>query len=364
MEKNVVFMLTQTPSKTPPYFPPSVTITGMSKVIDIETGEERILVYNPASNTIWGDKMTNLKDKDYPKFVNIKFINGFRTVSSKEQNLLKFLRLSGCNEANNETRVLNSVLFREINAEKKASNTLDDVRLLDNARYFASNADIKEVRLYALALAKNAGEIAQLQQMSDYEVRLNLRFKAEKNPIAFLENMKDQVLINKVKIIQAIYNDTIVLNESNNTLSWKNGNEFLVPPLGMDVVKYLSEMSVKHEKYANLLNDIITASNGESKEIIGKKENHKANSQVQDKIVSKHTESPSLSEEENEDKEDVENIIERLIDVGVLEVSTNKVWHTFKRGTPEERKFKRYLGFRDALKNDVDFKAKIDAILN
>src|SRR3972149_6483331 len=108
MEKNVVFMLTQTPSKTPPYFPPSVTITGMSKVIDIETGEERILVYNPASNTIWGDKMTNLKDKDYPKFVNIKFINVFTTVSAQDRMRVKYQGFIAGYHANTETRVLNS----------------------------------------------------------------------------------------------------------------------------------------------------------------------------------------------------------------------------------------------------------------
>lgn len=363
MSKSVVFMLTQNPSKLGS-FPPVNKIAGISRVLfeDEKGKRERIAFYNPSSTTIWADETVLPVGKDVPNYTNILFKNGIKTVSPNEINLLKFLRICGMNEANNETRITNAILFREINVEQKAHQTLDEVKLLDNARHFASNADIREVRAYALGLAKNAGEINQVQQMSEYEVRLHLRFKAEKNPITFLENMKDQVLINKVKIIQAIYNDTIVHNQAENTLSWKNGNEFLVAPIGTEVIKYLSEMSVKNEKYAQLLKDIEVASKGEAKEILQKetKQTPKVVNQVVEQT--KNEEETEVLEDDSEE-ESIEDIIEQLVDMDLLEVSANKVWHTYKRGTAEERKFKGRAEFEAALKYDENFKQTIETIL-
>lgn len=363
MSKSVVFMLTQNPSKLGS-FPPVNKIAGISRVLfeDEKGKRERIAFYNPSSTTIWADETVLPVGKDVPNYTNILFKNGIKTVSPNEINLLKFLRICGMNEANNETRITNAILFREINVEQKAHQTLDEVKLLDNARHFTSNADIREVRAYALGLAKNAGEINQVQQMSEYEVRLHLRFKAEKNPITFLENMKDQVLINKVKIIQAIYNDTIVHNQAENTLSWKNGNEFLVAPIGTEVIKYLSEMSVKNEKYAQLLKDIELASKGGAKEIL-QKETPKA-----PKVEKQAAEQPNFEEEtevleDDSEEESIEDIIEQLVDMDLLEVSANKVWHTYKRGTAEERKFKGRAEFEAALKYDENFKQTIETIL-
>ena len=380
LNQSFVFALTQKPAKKPPFFPPTSTIVGTSRVIDPDTGKERLAIYMPSATSIWVDEISALKDEKTPSGKSIKFINGFKTVSAKEQNLLKFLRVCGQNEANDETRIENTILFRELNREKKATETFDTFKVLDNARYFVSNAPEREVRAYALALAKTAGELTQIQQMSEFEVRLHLRHNAEKNPTKFLENMKDTTLMNKVKIIEAIYADVIVLNEEQRTLAWKGGNEFIEAPIGIDPVTYLSDMATKHEKFDKLIVEIQKRRKGESpdninvdsfgsnsiKESSPKESEAEMEKRIRAKVLAEMSGTTKQSETPTkESNSENDSFVNKLLDKEVLIQAG--AWLFYKKDTSTEKKWQgknalvRDLDKNKLLKNELE--AELEAVL-
>ena len=355
LDKSYTFVLTQPRANKQPFYPPNTLMCGESKVrfTDPKTGDvrERYAIYLPSATSIWADEITSLRDVANPKGQTINIVNGVKVINSRESNLLKFFRVAGMNEANDKTRIRNVVVYRELNQVKKAEEVFDNMKQLDNARYFVSNQDIKEVRAYALALSKTASEVSIIQQMSEYELRLHLRQVAERNPATFIEGMKDLVLINKVKIIQAIYDDTIISNEKDGSLSWKDGSEFLVAPKGMSAVQYLAEMSVKSEKHLRMLQDI---EEGGSRK--PKSETKKPTSKKQ--------------EEEEEDFDDkvltptgIEMLIEKAIEEEHIYVTANKVWHIYKRDMDGELKFKGRKELSTELEQNDDFRLELEALI-
>ena len=256
MTKSVTFILTQKASPKPPFYPPTVTIVSKSKVFDKQTKKERLAIYSASATSIWVDEIPYLKEEKNPRGDAIVFKNGMLTVSTANKNLLDFLRVCGKNEANSDTNLSDSVLFREINVEKKAKESYQNIRELDNARSFVSNTEERQLRAYAIAMAKDLGEVSMVQRMSEYELRLHLRHKAETNPRTFIENLKNELLSNKVVLIKAQYEDIIVLNEDENTLSWKNGGVFFSAPKGFNVIDYLADSATKTANGLKLVRDV------------------------------------------------------------------------------------------------------------
>ena len=333
LEKERRFVLTQRASKQYPFYPPTVTIPGACEVFDPETNQQRTAVYMPGQNTIWADEITSLKNEKRIEGKSILIKNGVISVSARESNKLKYLEVAGYNEANSETRINSAVLYRELDVEKLAEKSFEDSRKLDNARHFVNNNDIKEVRAYGLALAKNNSDYKAIQGMSEYEVRVYMRGLAEKNPSLFIDGMQQESLKNKVRIIHAIYSDVLVLNESERTLSWKNGSTFITAPSGLDVVVYFAEMAIDNPKYKEAFETMTT-------------------------LMKKDSEPKSEKVEQQEPKSIQETLIDNLLEKEVVTCSGNNTWFKYKKGK-EELKWKSKKIFIEALKEDKELLAEL-----
>lgn len=335
LQKERRFVLTQRASKQYPFYPPTVTIPGACEVYDPKTDKQRTAVYMPGQNTIWADEIESLKNEKRIEGKSILIKNGVISVSARESNKLKYLEVAGYNEANTDTRINSAVLYRELDVERLAEKSFEDSKKLDNARYFVNNNDIKEVRAYGLALAKNNADYKAIQDMSEYEVRVYMRGLAEKNPSLFIDGMQQESLRNKVRIIHAIYSDVLVLNESERTLSWKNGSTFITAPSGLDVVVYFAEMAIDNPKYKEAF-DTMTTLMKQDKTPVDKSE----------KV------------ERQELKSIQETLIDNLLEKEVVTCSGNNTWFKYKKGK-EELKWKSKKIFIEALKEDKELLAEL-----
>lgn len=330
------FIVTKKPNKNGQFAPTDI-IPGECEVYytdDKGKTEQRTAIYLPGQKTIWADEIPSLEKEKVIKGKSILFKNGFKVVNAREKNLLDFLQISGNNQANNDSRINSAILYRELDKEVLAANTYEKDRDIDKARYFISMSDITEVRAYALALAKNAAEYKLIQEMSEYEVRVALRPKAQSNPEYFIEGMQDLSLRHKALVIQGIYKDIVKLDEQERTLSWSDGGVFAQAPTGMDVVTYFSQMSIESPKHKESFNEIVSQVKGNSKEEVSPKQE----SQVKPKEpISKSVE---------------DTLIDSLLEKGVLTVKSNNTWFKYKEGEDDELKWQTKTKLLKELKED------------
>ena len=306
LKKERRFVLAKTPNLQGEPYNPTEFIPGECEVYDSEKGVVRTAVYLPGVQTIWADEIESLKGKDRILGKKILFNNGWKIVSPKEANLLKYLLVAGYNEANTETRVNSSVLYKEWAVEELAKTKFEDNRKKDDAVYFVNHADIREVRAYALALASNKTQIENIQKASEFEVRLGLRPLAEKNPEKFIEAMQEVSLRNKVKIIQAMYSDVILVNDKDRAISWKGGDVFITAPLGMDVIDYFASMSVDAPKFKDVFEAVVSRMN------LGETKNKKTN-----------------VEEVDEEKSIQDTLLDLAVEQGVITGGKNNMWFIY-----------------------------------
>lgn len=332
LKKERRFVLSRRPNANGEPYNPVEFIPGECEVYDSETDRVRTAVYLPGVHTIWADEIESLKGKDRVIGKKILFNNGWKIVSPKEANLLKYLLVAGYNEANTETRVNSSVLYKEWVVEELAKNKFEDNKKKDDAVYFVNNADIREVRAYALALAKNKTQIENIQRASEFEVRLGLRPIAEKNPEKFIEAMQEVSLRNKVRIIQAIYSDVILHNEKDRTLSWKGGEMFITAPIGMDVIDYFASMSVDAPKFKDVFEAMVSRMN--------------PNKTTKEEIIEKV--------EEEEEKSIQETLLSLAVEKGVITGGKKNMWFVYG-----DTKFKTKTDILNALAEDKDLAEEI-----
>jgi hypothetical protein len=265
LQKERRFVLAKTPNKQGEPYNPTESVPGECEVYDPTTDKIRTAVYLPGVSSIWADEIEALKNDKKIRGKKILFTNGWKIVSPKETNLLHYLLVAGYNADNNETRVNSSVIYKEFKTDELAKDRFETNKKKDNAVYFVNNADIREVRAYALALAANSAQWKTIQDASEFEVRIGLRPLAEKNPEKFIEAMQDTVLRNKVKVIRAIYADIIVLDEAARTLKWKSGDIFIIAPAGMDVILNFAELAVNNPKFVKVFEAMEEALEGTPK---------------------------------------------------------------------------------------------------
>ena len=330
LKKERKFVLTRKPSRQGNPYPPSVFIPGECEVYDPTTNTQRTAVYLAGAKSIWADEIPALREEKVIQGKKIIIKNGFLSVSPKEKNKLDYLLVCGYNESNDETRINSAVIFKELDVEKLAEKSFENSKILDNARYFVNNADIREVRAYGLAWAKTNAEYKAIQDMSEYEVRVYMRKLAEKNPSMFVESMQDSAIRNKVRIIHAIYSDILILNEQDRTLSWKGGDVLIKAPNGLDVVVYFAQMAIDNPKYKEAFETMTS---------LMKNDEPKSENLEREETV------------KEEPKSTQEQLIDSLLSSKVLTGGKNNMWFKYKKDD-EELKWKTKKDLIKALKED------------
>ncbi len=274
-KKTITFQTTTPPSSRYPFFNPTTLIPAECEVSFIPTRDgiarpeeayTRVAKYIPGMKSIWKDEWTELDQSKRARSLKLSF--GFISVDARDKNLLDYLRYSGYNIANDETRINSSVLYKELNYEHDAKKIVEDERKLEAAKNFVLNAPIGEVRAIALALATTKARVEEIHNQDEYTLRYSLRGVAQNDPDAFLGNMKGGASKNKVIIVKALQAKIINADDVEGYISWAKNDEIIVEsPPGVDPIEHFADLSVSNDKYKVLIRsikDLLNESNGKS----------------------------------------------------------------------------------------------------
>lgn len=269
----IMFQLSKAPGKAFPFYPPTETIPAQSEILfipekldangkgtgegDMEKAYNRLIAYIPGMRSIYVDEWSDKEKEKLKELKSIKFIIGFKTISTRERTLLAYLRMAGYNQANEDTRISPAVLYKEVDYEAEAKKVVEHDNKLINAQYFVNNNPIDEVRAYAEALCKTQGEVESVRKQDEYTVRYKLREIARTTPDVFTKGLTDPVMKNRLFIVRALQKGIIKCNEKDTELSWaNNGKVFIEAPSGMTVIPYFAELSSKNDKYKEMLESV------------------------------------------------------------------------------------------------------------
>lgn len=320
-QESFTFVLTKAPNKNGQYNPTEI-IPGTCEMYDEEQERTRICCYIPGQTTIWADEIKNYEDvKKNTK--SIVITNGVKVIQKRENLLLQYMRNVGYNQSNKEANASGTTLFKEINRENDAKTAFLHNKEKDNAVYFVNNEKIEDVRSYALAIAKNVSEYNHVQTMSEYELRLAMRRMAEKEPKKFLEGMKEVATKNKVIIIKAIYKDVIKIDTGQTTLTWSNGGKLIEAPKGMNVIEYFSKACMDSPTHEKSFRTMIEILKDPSASFQGEKPK---------------TNEGSAEKGESSNNEEIEALINKALDTGVITCGQNGLWYKYKVGKWKTRK--------------------------
>ena len=288
---------TKAPRGAYPYYNPTELIPNECEIlwIDPKTEEEqvRLIRYVRGMKNIFVDEWSDAEKKKRGK--KIKLTDGHLDVSTRDKNLLQFLRLAGYNRANKDTRMPDtSVLYEIFDYEAKAKEVVEERNRMKEAENFVSTAPIEEVRAFALALCKNKAEADSTMVEAEFTLRYKMQNLAAKDPNKFIDIMKSDSMKNKVYIHRALTQGVISMTNDSKGLTFPNEMEsFCVAPDGMSVVEWFADLSGKNDKYIKILETI--------KEMLDVKEPEPAKEQLsfQEQIFNNALESGKLEKTNN-----------------------------------------------------------------
>ena len=335
----IMFQLSKQPGQSFPFYPPTEIVPAQSEVLfipekldskgqptgegDMDKATNRLIAYLPGMRSIYVDEWSDKEKENLKKLKSIKFINGFKTISTREKTLLEYLRTAGYNQANNATRIGSTTIYREVSYEDEAKKVVDKDNKMINAQYFVNNNPIDEVRAYAEVLCKTQAEVESVRTAGENTVRYNLKELAKTNPELFISGLTDPAMKNRLFIVRALQRDIIGIDDKETELFWNTNKEvFVQAPSGMSVIHYFADLSSKNDKYGKMVESI--------KEL--------------------------LNEEPKKEKSDwVTVFIENAIEKGAIITSGN--WHLIPGETEDDEPILKYNGInklRDAIKGSKD----------
>jgi hypothetical protein len=293
------------PSNRFPFYPPTEIIPGECEILhEDENGNKttRLIRYVSGMKSVfvdeWSDKERSLKPK------KIKLTNGFKQISTRDQNLYNFVKLSGYNSANDDSRMPGtSVLYEVLDYEQKAKEAVTQRNRTIEAEHFVANAPLEDVRSYALALCKSKSEADSLAKDTEFTVRHRLMAVAKSNPETFIDGLQSKALKNKIIIHKALQEGIILLTPDSSAMFFDGGEEFVKAPSGMSVIDWFADLSIKNADYTSILDSI--------KEKVSTPEKSKENTSWEDQLLEKALKSGSIVKSNNwyavVNKDDEEN---------------------------------------------------------
>lgn len=230
----------------PVLFPPSVTISAVDRVLvpEEDTGylEERTIAYRPGYSTIFvseGEDLQALNENRSRSLGDIEFINGYLRVSSRQPQLLDFLRLCNKNGTNINRDKNVTVSFFEVDHEAAIQSILDNEERDLEIISFCTKGDFERVRSIARTLGINVNQSA-------VQIRYDLRtmaMRSEETKSTFMRALNSPSVKRKSLVLEAIDLDIIYINRMGNSINWKNGGIITTAPVGKDPVDYFVDNS-------------------------------------------------------------------------------------------------------------------------
>ena len=176
---------------------------------DNEKGYEREIQYCKNQRTCFVDEM-----KGDQLIGRIIFRNGVLAVPKNEVTLQKYLSLFHPQKDN---------LYVEIQPQVKAENELDRMEFEIDALIAARSVDIDMAEaIMRVELGSN------VSKMSSKELRRDLLVFAKKNPMLFLDLMKDENIHLRNVGIKSVERGIITLSQDQRTFTWSSNNRKLM----------------------------------------------------------------------------------------------------------------------------------------
>ena len=255
--------LTSKETGQPILFPPSLSISSVDRIINVneDSGqlEEKIIAYRPGFSSIFvndGEDLQALTENRNRSLGDIEFVHGYLRVSGRQVLLLDFLRK--CNKnATNKNRDKNVTLsYFEVNHEEAIQSLMDNEERDIDIITFCTKGDFEDVRSLARSIGINVNQPV-------IQVRYDLRtfaMRSEETKQVFMRSLRNPSVKRKATVLDAIENEILFFNKSNNTLTWKNGGSITTAPVGKDAVDYFVDNSFNNVQgegtYAEIYNQL------------------------------------------------------------------------------------------------------------
>lgn len=244
----------------PILFPPSVTISAVDRIVhqDSENGylEEKIIAFRPGFSSVFvgeGEDMQSLIENRTRSLGTIEFINGYLRVSSRQVQLLEYLRLCNYNGTNTNRDKDSTVSFFEVDHESAIQSILDNEERDLDIIQFCTKGSWDEVRSMARAMGVNTSN-------PPVQVRYDLRtfaMRSEDTKASFLKALKSPAIKRKSTILEAVEYEILKVNTYNNSLLWvKTGSVITTAPIGKDPVDYFVDNSFNNTQGETTYADI------------------------------------------------------------------------------------------------------------
>lgn len=229
----------------PILFPPSVTVSAVDRILyptDEGYLEERTIAFRPGYSSVFvseGEDFQSLNENRAKSLGDIEFIHGFLRVTNRQPQLLEFLRLCNKNGTNKNRDKNVTVSFFEVDHEAAIRSIMDNEERDIEIISFCTKGDYESVRSVAKALGVNVNQPV-------IQVRYDLRTAAMRNEetkSTFMRALNSPAVKRKSTVLDAVENQILFINRSNNSLTWSNGSVISAAPMGKDPVDYFVDSS-------------------------------------------------------------------------------------------------------------------------
>lgn len=214
-------------------------------------GQRRGVRYYDGCDSIFMDEQPKDKDviEQYIRQTQRRqFIDGKFGCYGDERMLLLYLLIASWN-ADSEFRTRSAdVIYRAVDAAKKATAESEKLDLIERALELAKNAPLQKMMIHADYLGIPLKDFDSDNDLEEKEIRTSYRLEASRNAKVFVDSYGNKALEMKYYIKKAINQGLIdVLTDPNNA-KWKQSGRVICPIAGLRSFEAISDKLLEHSQ--------------------------------------------------------------------------------------------------------------------
>lgn len=227
------------PSMKERYFPNGFAIPLVDIIFDHTLNKRRMIRYIPGEMSIYADEQKveaeNIRTQ-YAEFSK----NGDLIIDGHDSQKLEFMMISNFNGSNPRRDAAQKAKFYTLDLGSQIRKEKEIDEKLTNAKQWCYEANWDQIKSYARVLGLRINEDAD-------EVRWNLKLIAEKDPVLFLAGLNNKLTQRKHYVLEAIDKGILMVDNISNSLSWANGSNICISPMGKDPIDHFVDLTETKE---------------------------------------------------------------------------------------------------------------------
>lgn len=242
--KRYVFVLNHqnpSPSLQDRHFPISVVLPMIDEVFDHEKGRKRRIRHVSGEQSIFEDEQNFDKNKttrnEYIQFSK----DGDLIVDGRDVQKLEWLMKSNFNGSNpgRDPSVNAKYWMVDLGSNLKVQREKDEK--LTNAKQWCYESHWDQAKSYARVLG------IPVESRDPDEIRMSLVYRAEQNPVLFLAGLNNKLTERKHYVLEAIDKGILKVDRTTSSLSWANGSNICISPMGKDPIDHFVDLTETEE---------------------------------------------------------------------------------------------------------------------